>query len=67
MGANTIIMMNHTSVDNSVRGVEHNPLLVNRIARLVMDQILWLSALVLLADMAVKNKKRRMTAWWAAK
>lgn len=66
MGTNTIIMLNQTSVDKKVRSEEHMPIRVNKFARIVIDQILWFSALVLLVDMAVKNKKRQVISWWAA-
>lgn len=68
MGANTIIILNQASVDRkssrkaSTFKASKQPI---NFKRQVIDQLIWLATLVLLMDMALKNKRKRLTAWWA--
>lgn len=66
MGVNTIILMNQRSADRKMNG--YQPMQTKqkiKFRRIIIDQLIWWTALVLLADMALKNKRKRLTAWWA--
>ncbi len=68
MGANTIIMINQASKrkkDFTVRGDTLQLGWKRKMVRSIIDQVIWMTTLVLLADMAMKNKRRRLMAWWA--
>lgn len=70
MGVNTIIMINQAGKgrkDFPVRDSEPRLRWKRRMVRAVIDQLIWLTTLVLLADMAMKNKRRRLVAWWSDK
>lgn len=70
MGANTIIMINQASKERkTIAAKDYPPRLIWKkgIVRSVIDQLLWLITLVLLADMAIKNRRQRLFSWWTDK
>ncbi|MDW3191747.1 MAG: hypothetical protein R8G66_05260 [Cytophagales bacterium] len=66
MGVNTIILINQQSVNR--KGVSYqfgSKKQKMKLSRVIIDQLIWWTALILLMDMALKNKRKRLTAWWA--